>query len=160
MICIKIFLGLLVIFEVRSVVIKNISAPAVIESGSDLVLDCDYDYQEAEANQLDLKWYFNGSPTPIYQWVPAMNVGPQVVDKKFKDKVDLTYNIEESDQFKKHRALRIVNPDQNYSGAYKCKISSFLDEDFGQKDVLVYGEHILRPHVETMFLLQFRLLRF
>ena len=125
----------------NSVVIKNISAPSVIESGSDLVLDCDYEYQESEAEQLDLKWYFNGSPTPIYQWVPAMGVGPQVIDERFRNKMDLNYYADGSDKFKQHRALRIMNPDETFSGAYKCKISSFLDEDFDQKSVLVYGNH-------------------
>ena len=35
-----------------------------------------------EKDQLDIKWYFNSSPTPIYQWLPAMNTGPQVIDPR------------------------------------------------------------------------------
>merc|ERR1719347_1510876 len=132
------FVFTIIMQQASGVAIKNVSAPSVIESGMDLFLDCDFEYQEVEAKQLDLKWYFNGSSTPIYQWVPAMNFGPQVIDTRFKDKVDLTYQIDESDQFKKYRAIRILNPDQSFSGIYKCKISSFVDEDFGQQDVLVF----------------------
>jgi len=146
----QLVLIMLMIFGVKSVTIKSVLAPSVIESGNDLVLDCDYDYQEDEANQLDLKWYFNGSPTPIYQWVPALDMGPQVVDVKFKDKIDLTYTMDESDQFKKHRAIRILNPNQHHSGTYKCKISSFLNEDVGETNVLVFvppSEVQLEPNV-------------
>ena len=42
------------------------------------MLDCNFDYMEEEESQLDLKWYFNGSPIPVYQWVPSMKKGPQV----------------------------------------------------------------------------------
>ena len=43
----------------------SISGPEVVRSGSELKLDCDYDYMAEEESQLDLKWYFNGSPVPV-----------------------------------------------------------------------------------------------
>ena len=56
----------------------TIDGPEVVKSGSELMLDCNFNYMEEEETQLDLKWYFNGSPIPVYQWVPSMKKGPQV----------------------------------------------------------------------------------
>ena len=64
---------------VSCVHITDLKGPTVIETGSELLLDCDFDYLEEEESQLDLKWYFNRSPIPVYQWVPSMNKGPQVI---------------------------------------------------------------------------------
>jgi len=68
--------------------------------------------------------------------VPSMNKGPQVIGELFKEKLDLLYTAH-NDTFKKHRALHILNPDHRFSGTYMCKVSSFVDEDFQQKDILV-----------------------
>jgi hypothetical protein len=121
---------------VSSVHISRLGAPSVVLDGEELILDCDFDYQEEEREQLDLKWYFNSSPFPIYQWVPSMHKGPQVIGDLFKGNLDLLYTAH-NDTFKKHRALHILRPDHRFSGTYMCKVSSFLDEDFQQKDVLV-----------------------
>ena len=73
-----------------------------------------------------------------------MNKGPQVIGDLFKNSLDLKYEAH-NDTFKKHRALRIMNPDHRFSGTYQCKVSSFVDEDFQQKDILVFGKiHILQ----------------
>jgi len=117
--------------------ITDLKGPTVIETGSELLLDCDFDYLEEEESQLDLKWYFNRSPIPVYQWVPSMNKGPQVIGDLFKNSLDLEYEAH-NDTFKKHRALRIINTDHRFSGTYQCKVSSFVDEDFMQKEILVY----------------------
>ena len=119
--------------------ITDLKGPKVIETGSELLLDCDFDYLEEEESQLDLKWYFNRSPIPVYQWVPSMNKGPQVIGDLFKNSLDLEYEAH-NDTFKKHRALRIINTDHRFSGTYQCKVSSFVDEDFMQKEILVYGK--------------------
>ena len=111
----------------------------MIESGDQLTIDCDFDYLQEEESQLDLKWYFNRSPIPVYQWVPSMNKGPQVIGDLFKNSLDLEYEAH-NDTFKKHRALRIINTDHRFSGTYQCKVSSFVDEDFMQKEILVYGK--------------------
>jgi len=124
------------ISTVLSVHISRLTSPSVVLGGDPLTIDCDFDYQEEEQDQLDLKWYFNSSPFPIYQWVPSMNKGPQVIGELFKDKLDLLYSAH-NDTFKKHRALHILNPDHRFSGTYMCKVSSFVDEDFQQKDILV-----------------------
>jgi len=115
----------------------SISTPGSLKAGQDLTLDCDFEFEGAEATQLDLKWYFNGSPIPIYQWVPALDLGPQVIDPMFKDNLDLKYQAH-GDNMKKHKALHIVNPDQRFSGNYRCRVSSFVDEASAENEVIVY----------------------
>ena len=75
---IQIFVQLSQCSGIHSVHIVTIDGPEVVKSGSELMLDCNFDYMEEEESQLDLKWYFNGSPIPVYQWVPSMKKGPQV----------------------------------------------------------------------------------
>jgi len=125
--------------KVCGVHISRVGAPSVVLGGEELVIDCDFDYLEEEQDQLDLKWYFNSSPFPIYQWVPSMHRGPQVIGEMFRSKLDLLYSAH-NDTFKKHRALHILNPDHRFSGTYMCKVSSFVDEDFQQKDILVIAQ--------------------
>eukprot|EP00090_Calanus_glacialis_P015259 TRINITY_DN24113_c0_g1_i1.p1 TRINITY_DN24113_c0_g1~~TRINITY_DN24113_c0_g1_i1.p1 ORF type:complete len:310 (-),score=80.49 TRINITY_DN24113_c0_g1_i1:110-1018(-) len=113
------------------------SIPTSHPGGQDLTLSCDYSYTLPESDQLVLTWYHNGSPIPIYQWVPALDMGPQVIHQLFKDNLDLTYEAHE-DKFKKHSALRIINPDQRFTGNYKCRVSTFLEEVSEDKDVFIY----------------------
>jgi len=129
----------LITFYARAsgVSIVSLANPAAQKAGQELVLDCEFEFEESEATQLDLKWYFNGSPVPIYQWVPSLDLGPQVIDQMFKDNLDLTYQAH-SDKLKKHRALHILNPDERFSGNYKCKVSTFVDEDSHENDVTIY----------------------
>jgi len=122
---------------VCSLSLDGVSMPSTHPSGEDLILSCDYSYTKSETDQLVLTWYLNGSPIPIYQWVPALDLGPQVIDKLFKDNLDLTHEADE-DKFKKHSDLRIVNPDQRFAGNYKCRVSTFLEEVSDHKDVFIY----------------------
>jgi len=122
----------------NTVQILSLNGPKVVQSGSELMLDCNFSYLDEEENQLDIKWYFNGSPIPVYQWVPSMKKGPQVIGELFKHKLDLDY-VAHNDTYKRHRALRVVQSDHRFSGTYQCKVSSFVDEDFQQKEVLVYS---------------------
>ena len=119
--------------------ILSLNGPEVVQSGEELMLDCNFSYLDEEESQLDLKWYFNGSPIPVYQWVPSMKKGPQVIGELFKHKLDLDY-VAHNDSYKKHRALRVAKSDHRFSGTYQCKVSSFVDEDFQQKEVLVYSK--------------------
>jgi len=122
---------------VQSVDIVSMDIPQVAESGKDLVLDCKFEYRPEEEDQLDIKWYFNNSPTPIYQWLPAMDTGPQIIDPRFNQYMDLMYTVN-GEKYEKHRALHLVNITHHLSGSYMCKVSSFLDEDFNQKNLMVY----------------------
>ena len=64
---------------VLGVDIRELSVPKLVELGSEnVVLDCDYDYDEREKMELDIKWYFNDSPSPFFQWVPGQLKRPQV----------------------------------------------------------------------------------
>ena len=65
----------------------------------------------------------------------------QVIGEMFKESLDLDY-VAHNDTFKGHRALRVAKSDHRFSGTYQCKVSSFLDEDFQQKEVLVYSKSI------------------
>jgi len=139
------------IIEVWGVAISHVTAPSVVLCGEELTIDCDFEYQKDEQDQLDLKWYFNSSPFPIYQWVPSMHKGPQVIGELFKHSLDLLYSAH-NDTFKKHRALHIPSPDHRFSGTYMCKVSSFVDEDFQQKEILVIApprQTQLRPAVSA-----------
>jgi len=115
----------------------EVSSPTSHPAGEDLILDCDYSYLESESDQLVVTWYYNNSPIPIYQWVPGLNIGPQVINPMFKYNLDLTYQAD-SDNIKKHRALHITKPDQSFTGNYKCRVSTFLEEVTGNMDVIVY----------------------
>ena len=128
-----------------SISLDSLSAPSSHPAGSLLILSCDYSYLEPESDQLVLTWYFNGSPIPIYQWVPALYLGPQVIHQMFKDNLDLKYQAS-TDKLKKHSALRIINPDHRFSGNYKCRVSTFREEVSAQQDVLVYGKLSLILH--------------
>merc|ERR1711936_722694 len=115
----------------------EVSSPSSHPAGEDLILDCDYSYLESESDQLVVTWYYNNSPIPIYQWVPGLNIGPQVINPMFKYNLDLTYQAD-SDNIKKHRALHITKPDQTFTGNYKCRVSTFTEEVTGNTDVIIY----------------------
>ena len=45
---------------VISAEIHELNVPKVVEEGSEnILLDCNFDYDESEADQLRVKWYFN-----------------------------------------------------------------------------------------------------
>merc|ERR1711909_222850 len=87
--------------------ITDLTAPSMVKAGEELVLDCDFTYTEDEVNQLVVKWFFGGSVHPFYQWVPGLDMGPQIISSEFSDLVDLSYTVEGADKFAKFRALRI-----------------------------------------------------
>merc|ERR1712215_381077 len=61
----------------------------------------------------------------------------KVLDPMFKDNLDLKYQAH-SEKLKRHKALHILNPDERFSGSYKCKVSSFIDEASAENEVIVY----------------------
>jgi len=106
-------------------------------SGQPLSIFCDYDSEDEEFDQLVVTWYFRGSPIPIYQWVPGLNMPPQIIHEMFKDNLDLSED-EDADKVKKHSALHIINPDAKFAGSYKCRVSSFTKEVTDEKEVKIY----------------------
>ena len=74
-------LGLvLLVTSARGVAIEEVLVPAVVEAGAEeAVLDCPFTFSQEEEDQLEVRWFFNSSPTPFYQWSPGMGEqGPQV----------------------------------------------------------------------------------
>jgi len=116
----------------------QVTVPSLHQAHSPLEVNCDYNLDADEADQVVLTWYFNESPIPIYQWVPGLSFGPQVIHDLFKDNLDLEHEAY-SDELKKHAALRIPNPDQRFSGIYKCRISTFTEEFSSKESVLIYN---------------------
>merc|ERR1712133_153541 len=124
---------------VDGVSITELSAPSIMEAGKELVLDCDFTYTQDEVNQLVLKWFFEGSRRPFYQWVPGLDMGPQIISPEFRDMVDLSYTVEgETDQYTKYRALRIPSASLAVAGKYQCQVSSFTAEAVKETEVNVY----------------------
>ena len=125
-----------------SVKIRELSVPSVVELGSEnILLDCDFDYDEAEKVQLDIKWYFNSEPSPFYQWVPEKMSRPQIIGDKFRKHVDLDFVVHDRDSHKAHRALLLKKPTTELSGVYTCKVSTFISEDIRRKRMIVYCEY-------------------
>jgi len=145
---------------VHSLSVAEVYTPSPHRAGEPLTLSCDYSYEESESSQLVLTWYFNESPIPIYQWVPSLDMGPQVIHELFKDNLDITYEADQ-DKFKKYSALRIINPDLRFAGNYKCRVSTFTKEVSHSKDVsiyvsppsinLTYSQGVIRCGVEGVY---------
>ncbi|KAG8225116.1 hypothetical protein J437_LFUL005469 [Ladona fulva] len=130
--------------------ITALRVPAVVRNGSSTgaLLDCEYALGAREQRRLAsetglvVKWFLVGSgPAPVYQWIPGQR--PQDFGA-LRGRVDLAFKVTGSDERGAHRALRIPTPTTDLSGEYKCSVSTFEDEDFMVKRMLVFGEYIHR----------------
>jgi len=122
---------------VDGVSITELSGPSIVEAGKEL-LDCHFTYTEDEPNQLVVKWFYNGSHHPFYQWVPGLDIGPQIISPEFKDLVDLSYSVKGEDRYTQYRALRIPSASLAVAGTYKCQVSSFTVETHMETQVNVF----------------------
>ena len=123
--------------------IRELSVPSMVELGSEnILLDCDFDYNDTERIQLDIKWYFEDEPSPFYQWVPEQMARPQIIGEKFRQHIDLDHVVH-TDSHKKHRALLLKKPTTELSGSYTCKVSTFVSEDVRRKKMIVYCKFII-----------------
>ena len=99
------------------------------------------------------------------QWLPGSNRSPQVIGDFFRDHLDpnakqhlfpasSTHRDADVDArpasanastavTNRNHTLRLFNIVPELSGTYKCKVSSLIDEDFKQMDMLVYCEYNL-----------------
>uniref|UniRef100_A0A1B6DGH1 Ig-like domain-containing protein n=1 Tax=Clastoptera arizonana TaxID=38151 RepID=A0A1B6DGH1_9HEMI len=133
--------ALLVVFVahcVLGVTINSLKVPAQVLNGKDAILDCEYTYRSADlsaATDLVVKWFFNGGPEPVYQWIP--NQKPQDLGI-LRGRLNLDYRASSKPEAM-HRALYIVNPTTELSGEYKCFVSTFTDEDFMTKNMIVFS---------------------
>jgi len=129
----------LLISSVRGVSIaKESSASVAVQFGQELLLDCDFAFDKEEEEELVVKWFFNASTTPFYQWVPALDVGPQVITREAPGEIDIEYSVEGENSFTKHRTLRIAEASLAHIGAYTCQVSSFTHEVSSTVDVAVF----------------------
>jgi len=129
----------LLLSSVRGVSIaKESSTSASVQVGQELLLDCDFSFDNEEEEELVVKWFFNASTTPFYQWVPALDVGPQVILREAPGEIDSDYSVEGENSFTKHRTLRIAEATLAHIGAYTCQVSSFSHEVSSTVDVAVY----------------------
>ena len=67
--------------------------PKTVEAGCEnIFLGCNFHYNESEADQLEVKWYFNQDPAPFCQWIAGRSDSkPQHIGSQFVDAVDLSY---------------------------------------------------------------------
>ena len=159
--------------------IRDLRVPPAVESGSQphVILDCDYDLSETESSQVDVKWYFRDDPQPFFQaskaktivtndvthsnvllwfqWLPGRP--PQAIGELFENgRLDLSYEVDthgDKTEFKKHRALKIMHPTIELTGTYRCKVSSFVDEDFMQKKMIIYCKKAISFLVASEYVL-------
>ncbi|GLV44653.1 uncharacterized protein CBL_20564 [Carabus blaptoides fortunei] len=121
--------------EISSVQINFVRVPGAVKnnSGNAVVLDCDYSVRPDD-DGLVVKWYLNNDQNAVYQWIPPKK--PQALGP-LKNRLDLSYKIT-NDPKTAHRALRIINPTTDIAGEYKCFVSTFSDEDFSSKYMIVF----------------------
>ena len=76
---------------------------------------------------------------------------PQTIGDLFRHRLDLKYEVPGSDLYRRHRAIKIMRPTTELSGTYRCKVSSFVDEDFMQKKMTVYCKFVSLNTEEILF---------
>ena len=138
---------LLTLGSVVGVEIQEMVVPSVVEVGSEnVVLDCNYSFDEAEAEQLEVKWYFNEDPAPFFQWIAGVEGAvPQLIGSLFEDKIDLSF-LASSDRHTRHRAILLQKPTIEMAGTYHCKVSTLTSEAVAEANMLVYS-----PVAESTF---------
>ena len=137
----KFILTLVALFTtVISVEIHELVVPLVVEEGSEnVLLDCNFNYNESEADQLEVKWYFNQDPAPFCQWIAGRSdTKPQLIGSLFEDKLDLGYTAG-SNNHTKYRALLLHKPTTAMAGTYTCKVSTLESEAVAEAKMMVYS---------------------
>ena len=125
-----------------SVSITDLKVPPFVKNGtgSPTILDCQYFLRPEEQTSdsgLVVKWFFNKSPSPVYQWIH--NQKPQGLGV-LKGRLWLDYKASENNATA-YRALYILNPTVELTGEYKCTVSTNIDEDWSVKKMTVFGEY-------------------
>ncbi|KAG8228945.1 hypothetical protein J437_LFUL009427 [Ladona fulva] len=129
--------------ETEALKLLGLKVPGLVQNGTEesVVLDCLYDLGSAENSAeggkrlgLVVKWFFEGDPYPVYQWIPKH---PPQGQGKLRGRVDLDYRAT-NDESTMHRALFIKKPTVELSGQYTCTVSTFDDEKSLSKTMVVY----------------------
>ncbi|XP_023310601.1 uncharacterized protein LOC108908849, partial [Anoplophora glabripennis] len=113
--------------------INYIKVPPAVKNDSNnpVILDCNYSVRPDDTD-LVVKWYLNDDV--VYQWIPPQK--PQTLGP-LKDRADLDYRATD-DPKSVYRAIKIDNPTSDIAGEYKCFVSTFTDEDFSTKNMIVF----------------------
>ncbi|KAI2798082.1 hypothetical protein BLOT_015124 [Blomia tropicalis] len=123
--------------------ISQIVESSVNQSHSSLILDCEYSYDPGDV-KLVVRWFYNDSPEPIYQWIPSSD--NRYVGDSIRPYFDMDYRIDDGDdRFTKYRAIRLI-PNLNgrpslpvtLSGKYTCIISSIMSQDSRHGQLTIY----------------------
>nr|XP_015836856.1 PREDICTED: uncharacterized protein LOC660111 isoform X2 [Tribolium castaneum] len=128
------FLLFFITWEFNSAVqINYIKVPSAVknDSGSPVILDCNYSVRPDDS-ELVVKWLLNDEV--VYQWIPPQK--PQSLGR-LKNRVDLNYKATD-DPKSVYRAMKIWNPTTDIAGEYRCFVSTFADEDFSVKNMIVF----------------------
>ncbi|KAJ8970732.1 hypothetical protein NQ317_017390 [Molorchus minor] len=118
---------------VSPIQINYIKVPPAVKNNSKVpvILDCNYSVRPDDTD-LVVKWFLNDDV--VYQWIPPQK--PQSLGI-LKNKVDLEYKATD-DPKSVYRALKINRPTNDIAGEYKCFVSTFADEDFMTKNMIVF----------------------
>lgn len=121
-----------------AVQINYVKVPIAVKnnSNSPVILDCHYSLRPDDT-ELVVKWFLNEDL--VYEWIPP-NI-PQSFGL-LKDKLDLSYKSCDDPKCV-HRAMLVFNPTTEISGEYKCHVSASTDEDYGVKNMTVFGKKAL-----------------
>lgn len=120
---------------IHAIQINYIKVPIAVQnnSNSPIILDCYYSLRPDDTD-LVLKWFLNENL--VYQWIPPQK--PQSFGA-LKNKLNLTYKASD-DPKSVYRAMYVLNPTTEIAGEYKCYVSSFTDEDFSIRNMIVFGK--------------------
>ena len=135
------------VLKSNSLDITEFIVPSVVEVGSEnVVLDCNYNFEEEEASELEVKWYFNEDPSPFLVWIAGRpESSPQVIGSMFEGKIDVSYSVS-TEQHTRHRAILLHKPTIAMAGTYHCKVETLTSEATAEANMLVYS-----PIMETQF---------
>ncbi|KAB0804357.1 hypothetical protein PPYR_01327 [Photinus pyralis] len=118
---------------IRAVQINYIKVPSAVQNDSEhsIILECNYSLRPDDAG-LVVKWFLNDAV--VYQWIPPKE--PQALGV-MKGKLNLDY-VSSNDPKMMYRSMNIINPTTELAGEYKCTVSTFTDEDFSLKNMIVF----------------------
>ncbi|XP_046400267.1 uncharacterized protein LOC124166674 isoform X2 [Ischnura elegans] len=124
--------------ETEALKIIGLKVPGLVQNGTEesVVLDCLYDLGSSDetAGGLVVKWFFDGDPEPVYQWIPRRR--PQDFGR-LRGRLDLNQRAT-NDINTMHRALVIRRPTVELSGKYTCLVSTFTEEKSVSETLVVF----------------------
>ncbi|CAH0406998.1 unnamed protein product [Chilo suppressalis] len=120
---------------VSSTKIVNLVVPEVVQSGTDVILDCQYYVPDGN---FVLQWLFNGNNTSVYKWSPLHKM-PEVTGI-LEEHLDLFLNSSRTLKLADEgRKLRLVRVEPHLSGEYTCVLESKGVVTRETKSMLVYS---------------------